>query len=224
MDKLLNAGETAEELGIEGLKIIQSDALYRFTSDAIQLSRFASAKKGEVVADLCSGSGIVGLHFYALHRGVVRSVDMFELQAELADMCARSIGMNGLGGIFRVHNMRVQDIGAEYNGRFSLILCNPPYERRGTGGKSLSESDLIARHEGEITLNEAVSVAAAKLKFGGRLCMCHRSDRAVDLFCSMRESGIEPKRARLLCGKGGRPFLILAEGVKGGKAGLVFEK
>ena len=51
-----------EELGIDNLKIIQDDTLYRFTSDAVILSKFADARKNDVVADFCSGSGIVGIH------------------------------------------------------------------------------------------------------------------------------------------------------------------
>ena len=37
-----------EELGIDNLKIIQNDELYRFTSDAVMLSKFADAKKDDL--------------------------------------------------------------------------------------------------------------------------------------------------------------------------------
>ena len=37
--------EVIEELGIGNLKIIQDDTLYRFTSDAVLLTRFAKAKR-----------------------------------------------------------------------------------------------------------------------------------------------------------------------------------
>ena len=65
-----NENETLEDLLIDGLKIIQDKTLYRFSSDSVLLSKFASFKKNDVVADFCSGSGIVGIHFFALHRGV----------------------------------------------------------------------------------------------------------------------------------------------------------
>ena len=84
-----------DDLLIDGLKIYQDDALYRFTSDAVILSKFASYKKGDVVADFCSGSGIVGLHFYALNNGV-KSVDLVEIQSELADLSQKSIEFNNL--------------------------------------------------------------------------------------------------------------------------------
>lgn len=58
-----------EELLIGNYRILQDTALYRFTSDAVLLARFLRAKRGERVADFCSGSGIVGLHFLPKIRG-----------------------------------------------------------------------------------------------------------------------------------------------------------
>ena len=119
--------EVTEELLAGGLKIIQDTEYYRFTSDSVLLSRFLRAKKGETVADFCSGSGVVGLHFFAENTGI-RHVTLFEMQQPLADMSARTVTLNGLDGAFTVENVRLQDIPARYNEAFSLILCNPPYE------------------------------------------------------------------------------------------------
>ena len=41
---MLKENETLEDLLIGGLKIIQSKDLYRFSSDAVLLSKFASHK------------------------------------------------------------------------------------------------------------------------------------------------------------------------------------
>ena len=60
--------EVLEDMLIDDLKIVQDTRLYRFTSDSVLLSRFAKAKKGDVVADFCAGSGIVAFHFYILNR------------------------------------------------------------------------------------------------------------------------------------------------------------
>lgn len=219
-DELLLCDEELEELGLNGLKIIQSRSLYRFTSDAIELTKFASAKKNEVLADFCSGSGIVAMHFYALNKSIVKAAHLFELQPALADMSRRSVLLNGLEGFFSVHNTPVQEIGAEFNGSFSLILCNPPYKRAGSGDANLTESERIARHEVSVTLEEIVSVAARKLKYGGRLCMVHRADRMADVICTMRKYGLEPKRLQLRGVAGKTPHAVLIEGVKGGNPGL----
>ncbi|MFR1982763.1 MAG: hypothetical protein ACLS4Z_02795 [Christensenellaceae bacterium] len=64
--------EVAEDMLIDGLKIVQDTRLYRFTSDSVLLSRFARAKAGDKVADFCAGSGIVAFHFT---RSIVRLRD-----------------------------------------------------------------------------------------------------------------------------------------------------
>ena len=224
MKVVLFEGENTEELGIDGLKIIQSDNLYKFTSDAVLLSKFAAAKKGEKLADFCSGSGIVGLHFYALNKNQVKEAHLFEIQPSLADMSERSIALNDLGDIFSVHNLPIGEIGAEFNNYFSLVLCNPPYEKAGSGEENFSESDRIARREIFTTLGEIVKIAAKKLKFGGRLCLAHRADRLTDVVCAMRENGVEPKRLKFASGKNKPPYLLFIEGVKGGKPSLKIEE
>lgn len=208
--------ESVDELLEGGLKIIQDSSLYRFTSDAVLLSRFARAKLHDVVADFCSGSGIVGLHFYALHPQI-DSVVLFEMQPELAAMSERSIRLNDLKN-FRVECCRVQDIGREYDEKFSLVLCNPPYERGGFEKEDPKKA--VCRKELTITLREVVQTAARKLRFGGRLALCNRADRLAEVLYTLKEFNLEPKRVQLVRGRtGARPYLLLAEGVKGAKPG-----
>ena len=211
--------ERAEELLVGGMKILQSAAYYRFTSDSVLLSRFARCKPQEKVADFCAGSGIVGLHFYALHPGCVREMTFFEMQRELADMSRRSVAMNGLEDKITVENCRIQDIPAAYTARFSLILCNPPYEK---GGLACSDPAKAAcRKEIFLSLGELCAAAARCLRFGGRLALCHRADRLAEVFCRLHEAGLEPKRLQLVAGRAGaKPYLALIEAVRGGKAGL----
>ena len=211
--------ERLEELGIDGLKIYQDDKLYRFTSDAILLSRFARVKKRDTVADFCSGSGIVGLHLYALNP-VINSVTLFEMQKPLFDLSQKSIALNGLENKFTALNIRIQDIGEEYNQKFSLIVCNPPYMEKGRGEGDSERHIALCRREIELSLKELVDAFSKCLKFGGRVCMVHRADRLSDIICLMREKNLEPKRLQFVCGGKKEPYLVLIEGVKGGKSGL----
>ena len=87
--------QVIESLLIGNYQIIQDTDFYRFTSDSVLLARFLKAKKGEIVADFCSGSGVVGLHFYAENTGV-KSVTLFEMQKELADMSRKTVELNRL--------------------------------------------------------------------------------------------------------------------------------
>lgn len=212
----LNDGEVFEELFADK-KIIQNASLYRFTSDSILLSRFARAKYGDVVADFCSGCGIVGLHFLCLNPHIA-SVTLFEMQPALSDMAARTIEHDGFSKANAVCT-RIQDIGKEYDDKFSLIVCNPPYERGGFD--NISYEKAVCRKEITITLREILQTAQRKLKYGGRLAIINRADRLAELFYTMKECGLEPKRMQFVCGReGGKPYLAMVEAVRGGKPGI----
>ena len=211
---ILKENETLEDLLIGGLKIIQNKNLYRFSSDAVLLSRFASYKKGDTVADFCAGSGIVGLHFYALNNGLNR-VDGYELQPELADTFKRTIEYNRLGDKIFCYNMPIQDISKEKNDFYSLILCNPPYKKKNAGGKNPQDHIALCRHEIAVTMEEIISIAYKKLKVGGRFCMCQRVERLTDALSLMRAYKIEPYKLQFVTsGQNLKPYLFLVEGVK----------
>ena len=217
-ENCLRPGESLEELFEGGLKIIQNKNYYRFTSDSVLLTRFVRAKRGERVADFCAGSGIVGMHFYALAPEAVSSVTLFEMQPDLSEMSARSVALNGLKNFTAVCS-RVQDIGREYNEAFSLVLCNPPYERGGFENADYKKA--VCRKEITVTLADIVDAARRALKFGGRLALVNRADRLAEVLYAMKSRGIEPKRLQFVCGReGAKPYLLLAEGTKGAKEGM----
>ena len=211
--------ERLEDLAIAGYKIYQDDELYTFTSDAVLLSKFATVKKGDVVADLCSGCGIVGIHLYALNPAV-SSVTLFEMQKDLFDLSVKSIRYNSLDGVISAENVRVQDIPSEFYGKFSLVLCNPPYMKNGSGENDKLSHVAICRREITLTLAELCEKVGKLVKFGGRFCMVHRADRLCDVITEMRKNGIEPKRLQFVRAGEKEPYLLLIEGVKGGKSGI----
>lgn len=211
--------ERLEDLNLNGLKIYQDDELYCFTSDAVLLSKFVKVKKGDDVADFCSGSGIVGLHLYGLNP-VINSVTLFEMQKSLYDLSVKTIKYNGLEDKFGAVNIPLQNIGSEYNEKFSLIVCNPPYMPKNSGECSEKEYIRICRTEVSLNLSELIFACAKSLKFGGRVGLVHRADRVADVIFEMKKRNIEPKRLQFVSGGVKEPYLVLIEGVKGGKSGI----
>ena len=213
---LLGEYEVLEDMMMDGLKIVQDTRLYRFTSDSVLLSRFAKAKKGDNVADFCAGSGIVAFHFYALNKQTQGlKFTLFELQEELSALSKKTAIYNGFEN-FAFEQGRLQDIKKEYNEKFSLVLCNPPYEKGGFDNDEYAKA--ICRKEITINLKEIARAAAFALKFGGRLCMLHRADRLAEVSYTLHEVGIEVKKIQFVGGRcGSKPYLVMIEGVKGGK-------
>ena len=114
--------------------------------------------------------------------------------------------------------------GKVEGGSFDIVTMNPPYKAQGTGIESASESDRIARHGIECTLDDMCLAASKLLKYSGKLCVCLRPERTAELFKSMQRYSIEPKRLRYVskC-HGAAPWLVLCEGRLGGKPGMTVE-
>ncbi len=212
--------ERTEDLLLNGLKIYQDDELYCFTSDAVLLSKFATVKKGDVVADFCSGSGIVGIHLYGLNAAKIASVTLFEMQKSLFDLSVKSIRLNGLENVFFAENVKVQNIPEKHREKFSLIVANPPYAQLNSGFVTEKREFAVCRAEIELTLEELIGAAAFSLKFGGRFCMVNRADRLAEICYTLKKYNLEPKRLQLISGKENKPYLLLIESVKGGKKGI----
>ena len=209
--------EVLEDMLIDGLKIVQDTRLYRFTSDSVLLSRFAKPKKGDVVADFCAGSGIVGFHFYALNKEKFPSmpVTLFELQEDLSNLSKKTAQYNGFDN-FSFCQGKLQELPKQYNEKFSYILCNPPYEKGGFDNDEYHKA--ICRKEITITLAEIARAASFALKFGGRIAMLHRADRLAEVCYTLKQQQLEVKKIQFVSGKDiQKPYLVMVEAVKGGK-------
>ncbi len=217
MEITLNEFEVAEDMLIDGLKIVQDVRLYRFTSDSVLLSRFATAKPKDKIADFCAGSGVVGFHFYALNRKKLENapIVLFELQKNLSELSQKTAALNGFDN-FAFENIPLQELPKAYYEQFSLILCNPPYERGGLENEAFEKA--ICRKELTLTLDELAAACARALKFGGRVDMVHRADRLAEICYTLKKYNLEVKKLQFVKGsEGALPYLVLVEAVKGGK-------
>ena len=215
----LSPDKKIEDLMINGLKIIQSENYYRFTSDSVMLAKFPE-KSYDNVLDLCAGSGIVGLHFFGEYGA--KRVTFVEIQKDLAEMCRETIVLNGLNSVMNVENLNLKDFDGKKS--FDAVLCNPPYEKFGSGILPDNERIAVCKAEVFCSLNDIVNCARNALKDGGRLFMCHKTERLTDVITSFRQHKIEPVRLRFIKGKGKKgSYLFLIEGVKNKKLPLKIE-
>jgi tRNA1Val (adenine37-N6)-methyltransferase len=101
------------------------------------------------------------------------------------------------------------------------VVCNPPYRKPTSGRLSPNSEKRIARHEVMGTIDDFVVAGAYLLAAKGRMAMVYPVVRCVDLLAAMRRAGIEPKRLRMVhSSSDAEASLILAEGVKGARAGI----
>ncbi len=203
------------------VKIYVSD-VHRFGTDAVLLAYFAAPKRSDEACDLGTGCGIIPMLW--CRTDAPKKITAVDIQPDAVELVRRSVALNGLEGRVEPiqHDLRIPLNG--HNGRYSLVTMNPPYKTVTGGVQSLDKGRLMARHEVTCTMYDAAKAAARLLRSGGRFCVCHRPERLVDVMCAMRENGIEPKRLRLVCQRdGAQPNLILAEGKKDSRSGIIVE-
>lgn len=219
MNKLIKPNERIDDLIINNLKIIQHEREFCFSLDAVLLAHFATVRQGANVVDLGTGTGVVGLLLTAL--GASRVVGV-ELNQTTADMARRSVELNGLGKVMQVINADFRNIkGLLEAGSYELVVANPPYWPVGQGFVNPAGNVAAARHEITATLADVIEAARYLVKYRGRFAMTHIPERLPEIFTAMSQSGLEPKRLRLVQPSlTKKPNLVLIEGIRGAKAGL----
>lgn len=216
MENYLKQGERIDDLQIRELKIIQNPRKFCFGIDAVLLANFATIKKGDVVVDMGTGTGIIPI----LIAGKTNASGIvgLEIQSDMAEMAARSVEMNGIEDRVKIVHGDIKKIG-EYikSNSVDIVVSNPPYMNSGDGLINPDSSKAVARHEIMCTLEDVISSAVKVLKNGGRMAMIHRTNRLADVLYAMRDKGIEPKVLRMIypaMDKASNLFLV--EGVKSG--------
>ncbi len=209
-------GEHVEDLG-EGIGVVVSKQ-HTFGTDAMLLADFANPKRNDIACDFGSGCGIIP--FLWLRDGKCAEITAIEIQENACDQMKRSLALNETEKI-TVLNRDLKDIGDLKSGSFDLVTMNPPYKIENGGIKNDDDFATIARHETLCNMDDIAKSAARLLRFGGKLCICHRPERVFDAMYSMRANGIEPKTLRFVSKKGDtQPWLVLIEGKRGAKNGL----
>ena len=193
---------------------------FKIGTDSILLSDYvnlSSAKKG---IDLGCASGIITL--LLLQRSEKLSMTGLEINGRACEIARENMEINGFGDKGRIICGDIREHRTLFTaGSFDLAVANPPYFPVGSGTEAPDADRAAARGELQCTLADICRAASFLLKTGGSFCLVHRCERLSEVFCTMSEYGIEPKRLRLVQQKAASaPCLILVEGRRGGRAGL----
>ena len=206
-----------------GGPVYRQDPAAPLGTDSVLLADFVSLRGAERVIDLGCGAGILSL--LLLGRGEKLHMTGLELRSDAAALARENLARNGLGERSRILTGDIREHRSLFShGSFDLAVANPPYFAAGSGASSPDPARAGAREERDCTLPELCAAAAYLLPTGGRFCLVHRPERLAELCVCMHESGLEPKRLRFVSPRAeSAPSLVLVEGRRGGRPGLVLE-
>lgn len=222
MEMLLKADERAEDLQRKGLWFIKPSTGFQYGTDQVLLADFAHVRMRETICDLCAGSGILTL--LLMGRGDGLRAEAVELDPMQADRLRRCVLLNGLEKSVCVRQGDIRMIRQLLpSGRFSLVICNPPYHGR-EAAERMPDAEKMARTEIACSFGDVCGAARWLLKNKGRLVTMCPSGRMAEMMQAMAESGLTPKRLRLVqAGIHKAPYLCLIEAMAGAKPGMKVE-
>ena len=220
----LRENERLDELQRNGYQIIQNPKKFCFGMDAVLLSGFARAGKGDKVLDMGTGTGIIPILMEA--KTEAAHVTGLEIQEESADMARRSVELNRLQDKIKIVQGDIKEAGTLFGAAsFDVVTCNPPYMIGQHGIKNPDAPKAIARHEILCTLEDVAAQAAKVLKPGGNFYMVHRPFRLAEIMVTLREHRLEPKRMQLVHPFADRePNMVLIEANRGGRPRMTVER
>jgi tRNA1Val (adenine37-N6)-methyltransferase len=219
----LKEKERLDDLQLSGLRIIQDPERFCFGMDAVLLSGFVKAKRGDELLDLGTGTGILPLLLSA--KTQCGHLTGLEIQEESADMARRSVALNHLEEKISIVTGDLKEAGTIFApASFDCITCNPPYMIGNHGIQNPEAPKAIARHEILCTFEDVAAAAEKLLKSGGKFFLVHRPFRLAEIIVTLTRHRLEPKRMRLVYPFADKePNMVLIEAVRGGNSRMTVE-
>lgn len=215
-----NTNLRLEDLQYKGLKIYQNKDLYCFTSDAVTLANFASVKRGDVVCDFCAGGGIIAILISA--KSDASKIYAVEIQEQMFELLQKNLKLNKIDNVEGVFGDVVEFSKQIEAGSVDVVVCNPPYKKRGAAFKNDNEVKAIARHEIKLDLLALTKSVKRVLKLGGKFYISYDANRCVELLSTLKSNGLEPKRLFFTQpAQDKNASLVFVEAVAGGKEGVL---
>lgn len=202
-----------------GLSFWQKQDAFRFGCDGVELANFVEGGSKDYAVDLGSGSGIITILLAGKRK--IRTTAV-EIQPELSEVCAANIELNGLSGLADVITCPMQNISSHLPaGCASIVVCNPPYRKVGSGMKQDNSAIAIARHEIKVTLAEVAQAAAYLLGTGGRFYTINQTERLAEALALFSSVKLEPKKLQILTpNEQKKPHLFMLKCIKDAASGL----
>ena len=202
-----------------GYRFVYDDALFPPGTDSFLLSAFPRLKPGLRVCDLGSGSGIIAILLAGKKKMRVTAV---EIQSRMAEMARRSVALNRLEDKIEVVCEAMQRFPVrERTGAYTIVVCNPPYRKAGSGEMQKKDSIAVSRHEITVTFAEVAETASKLLRQGGAFYTVNRCERLAEVMTICRSYRLEPKILQILSPAPDKlPHLFMLKSVFDGKPGL----
>lgn len=208
--------ERIEDLQCKGLKIIQDDELYAFTSDSVILANYIKTKPNDVVVEIGAGSGVISILVQA--KNELKKIFAFEIQEKMQKICEKNLKINNLSEKIELFCDDVKNFDKYLDKKVDVVFSNPPYFK--TTNFVQNEVKKIAKEEVFLSCEQLAEVASKMLKDGGSFYVCYSAERSCELISNCQKFGLAVKEMFFTENGKGEVKLVVLKAVKGGKHGV----
>lgn len=200
------------------LVIRQKRKGYRFSMDAVILSRLIRSTDRDEILDIGTGCGVVPLIVSRLFR--FARFTGIEIQTELYQIARKNVEAEGLEKV-KILNADIRKSSKIPGAKYDIIISNPPYFKIGSGRLNSDKEEIGARHERDLTLEDLIRSCKNMLKPKGQLYLIYIASRQSELFSLMERYRIPPKLMIPIYPKSGENAdLIWVKGINGSKSDI----
>lgn len=207
------------------VRLIQPAEGYRVAVDPVLLAAFTTAKAGDRVMDVGTGTGAAALCLAARVAGT-RIIGL-EKAGMFADTASRNVELNGRQGqVIVMRGDLLRPPPALGPGSFDSVMMNPPYLKAGAASVPPDPLKAAANVEGEAQLADWITFAGVMLKARGTLTLIHRADRLDEILSLLHKrfggvvvfpiwphAGQPAKRVLIAATRGAKTPAVLAAGL-----------
>ena len=172
-----NSDNTKNKILNGSLEVIQPKSGYRFGFDAVFLSSFVNGfiekknRRKVMVADVGSGVGTISLILAFKNQNI--KITAIENNKEYLNLAKENILNNHLDNRITIFNQSVFDIDHNMNGKFDLVVSNPPYHLTDS---NFSKNDLKDISKRIVDLEKWLKNCIGLLKNKGYLFLIFPAD------------------------------------------------
>lgn len=200
------------------IKIYQDDTMFRINTDTMVLGEFLDIKKDSVVLDLGTNNG--ALLLYASLFNPKKLIGL-EINSEALILAKKNMEENNITNYELINDNIITYKGEEVD----VIICNPPYFKTKDDNKSDNEYKNLAKHEGELNLENLMVSIRRNLKNYGTLYFLFQTSRLQEVVDEMKKNKLRIKELQFVYDDNKElSNVFMVKAVKGGSTGLTCKK
>ena len=174
-------------------EIEQPDNFYHFNSDTELLGKFLIIDNEDTVLDIGTNTGALLLYASLNDPRELVGVDLYD---EVLEVARKNMEHNHIEATF--YTSKIQEFN---NGKYTKIICNPPYFNSLKEKEENNPYHMAARHQQFLPINDLVSAINRLLTTNGSVQMVYRYDLVDNLLKEFEKCDFYPIRCRVVYDK-----------------------